>query len=30
MELIDCCPSVMFNSRVSVLRLVMFAFNGMH
>ena len=30
MELIDCCPSGMFNSRVSVIRLVMFAFTGMN
>ena len=30
MELIDCFPSRLFNIMVSVLRLVMFAFNGMH
>ena len=29
MEFLDCFPSGLFTSRVSVLRLVMFYFNGM-
>ena len=29
MEFIDCCPSGLFSSRVSVLQLVIFAFNRM-
>ena len=29
MEFLDYCPSGLFNSKVSVLRLFMFVFNGM-